>query len=174
MLSMQTVSFMAIPAIRLDNNDIIYTPSLIKMMIENEFMIPGMMFRKNRSRNLSYARFLFGYILNQKMKLSPEMITKLYGIKHDSLWYGNIQINNILETRTPKHYYIKIDKLIKKVRRWEIDEIIPMLELNYVNHASAKALRKSTLERCIRVAQSTKQKPVLTATEPEELKLQPE
>lgn len=160
-----------IPNIRLDSDDLIFTPSLVEVLIEREFRIPGLLWYKNRSPRYSIARFIFIYILQEKMKITPEIIRAIYGTSHCMCNHAMKTISNILDTKTPRHYYIIIDKIVKKIKKWDISEIILKLELRPAKNATAEAYRKNTLELSTRRAISTRQEPVLAAEVLDLLKL---
>lgn len=156
---MNNVSIYALPdlLLRKNNPDIIYTPSLIERTVEFEFNIPyGKLWFKTRSVQFSIARYSFLYILQIKIGLEPAIIRAIYGVKHDKCYQARHVIQNILDTKTPRHHYVKIKKLLDKIKRWDISEITLQMELLYAGDAELPVSKK-TLKRFIEDAHQSKQ-----------------
>jgi len=164
-------SIYALPDIitQLKSPDVIWSPSMLLTRIENLFNIPiGSIWLKTRSPQYSLSRYTFLYILQIKMGIDPALIRIIYGVKHDQCWQARQSIGNILSTKTPRHYYIKIEKLNSKIRRWEITEISQKLESLFAENAKVLDSRKNTLRRCMAKAQFTEQSNARLVTQPEE------
>lgn len=171
-------SIYALPDIimQLKSPDVIWSPSMLQAKIENDFNIPlGMLWLKTRAPQFAIARYTFLYILQTKMGIEPALISIIYGNKrvdHVKCWNARKEIKNILSTKTPRHYYIKIDKLIQKVKKWDVTELTQKLELQFANHAVVRDVSRNTLKRYMEKAQYTAELNAKIATEPEESNLQ--
>lgn len=157
---MNDVSFYAVPDLIMQqkNPDIIYSPSLIAMNVEFEFNIPyGNLWLKTRSNQFSIARYAFLYILQKKLGLEPAIIRLVYPAKHDNCYQARLVVQNILDTKTPRHHYIKIKKLIDKIKQWDLTEITTQVELVCAQIAKEQAYRRTLLNHFIQRAQSMKQ-----------------
>lgn len=165
------ISWMAMTGVKIEQADIIWTPHTIQWVIEKEFNIPGLLFFRSRSPKYSFPRFLFSYILHQRMMISPDIIHIIYGIKHDLTWHGCNVITNTLETKSPKYNYIRCTKILQRIKKWDISEILLQLESIPAPTASHAAQRRNILEQSIAVAQYTRQLSAPDATEPVELRL---
>lgn len=172
MIGANQISWMAVPGVKFEQADIIWTPSTIIYIIEKEFHIPGQLFFKSRSPKYSFPRFLLSYILINKFKLSPEILGIMYGIRHDLVWHGCKTIQNTLDSKTPKYNYIRCTKILQRIKKWDISEIILKLELIPAATASHAAIRNNILEQSMAVAQSTRQSDVKDVMVQEELSLQ--
>lgn len=164
---MNKVSIYAIPDLVSQKHfpEVIYSPSLIAGNIEFEFNIPyGNLWLKTRSNQFSIARYAFLYILQIKLGLEPAIIKLVYGAKHDKCYQARLVIQNILDTKTPRHQYIKIKKIMDKIKKWDITEITQKVESEYAKIAEDQAYRSTLLKHFIQRAQSTKQLNANTAT----------
>lgn len=143
----------------LDENDIVWTPSLIQKKVENEFGIPeGYLFLKTRSRKFAIARFTYLYVLQEKLKIEPAVLRIIHGLKHDTCWYARERaIPAILESKYPRHLYIMISNILKKIVLWDLTEVQTILASKYAESAKVTEYSRNSLERSILVAQSTKQ-----------------
>jgi len=169
MIVQNQISWMALPGVKIDQANIIWTPHTIIHIIEKEFNIPGQLFIKSRSPQYSFPRFLFSFIMINKFKLSPEILHIIYGIKHDLAWHGCKTIKNTLDTKTPKHNYTRCTKIIQRIKKWDISEIILKLESIPAPTVSHAAQRRNILEQSMVVAQYTRQLSATDATDQGEL-----
>lgn len=174
MIGANQISFMAIPGVRIEQADIIWSPSTLILKIEHEFHIQGRLFFKSKSPQYSLPRFLFTYILEKKMKLSPDIIDTIYDIDHAKCWHARKTIKNMLDSKTPKYNYIRCSKIIQSINKWDVTEIVEQLEFKSKSVSNVQVTQrwKNTLEQSMAVAQSTRQLSAVDATEQKELKLQ--
>lgn len=169
---MTRMSIYAAPDIllQLKRPTIVYSPSLIAATVESEFNIPaGQLWFKTNAPQFSIARYAFLYIMQNKLGLEPNIIRVIYGAKHDKCYQARLTIQNILDSKTPRHTYIKVIKIRDKIKQWDLTEISQKLELYCAGLAEAQAQHKSMLEYRIREALAIQQKNAQSVMEQAEL-----
>lgn len=171
-LCIGNTSIYALPdlIIQMKSPDIIWSPSLLQAKVENVFNIPiGGLWTKTRSPQFAIARYTFLNILQLKFGMDPALIRIIYGLRYDTCWQARHVIEDILKSKTPRHYYIKIEKLNLKVRKWDLTEISQKLELLFADNATVPVQQRSILTRSMAKALFTTQLNARLVTDPEEL-----